>query len=574
MQELITYLKSFKCELFIVFISLFAVASSILGIGYVLRMIIDAGLIEEKLSNLNFYILLMTFLIIIFAISSYYRSYYINIIADKVMSYIKRDVYNQVIRLDITAFEELKIGDLITRFTSDIDQIGKIIINFLSYLIRNIIMLVGAITLMFLSSIKLSLFVVIIIPVLLIPILKLSKHVRRFSRMVLAEQGNLSSTIEETLSGIQTICAYNQQETIYANFMKKSDEYLKHSATRLKYRSLFFSLAILVIAGTITVIIWIGALDIMHQRMSSGAMISFIYYAIISGMSCGGIAELFSEMHTPKAALDRVFQLKAMKNHNVSNSQSIINNDLKLTYNDAITFTKVSFAYPARPDIKVLDKISLSIELGKFTAIAGKSGSGKSTLMQLLLKFYVHQDGQIFIDKINILDIHANEIRKMIAYVSQEPMIFSGSIKSNITFANPNATDQAISKVIEICGIDTFANHLKEGINTYIGQKGIRLSGGQKQRIAIARALLYNPEILLLDEATSAIDSAGEDALLRALRKYMQGKTIISIAHRISSIENADAVIVIDNGKLESVGTHKALLTSSKCYQNLYQNQG
>lgn len=570
MKKLITYLKLFKYELLIVFISLFAVAFSILGIGYVLRMIIDAGLLHNRISDLNLYILLLTLLIIIFAISSYYRSYHINLVADKVMLYIKRDVYHQVIKLDMTSFEELKIGDIITRLTSDIDQIGKIIINFLSYLIRNIIMLTGAIILMFLSSIKLSLFVVIIIPVLLIPILKLSKHVRRFARMVLAEQGNLSSTIEETLSGIQTICAYNRQEAIYRNFVTQSDEYLKHSATRLKYRSLFFALAILVIAGTITVIIWVGVFDIMHQNMSSGAMISFIYYAIIAGMSGGGIAELFSEIHTSKAALERVFQLKEIKKLQTT---AIENNDLKLTYNDAITFTKVSFAYHARRDIKVLDEISLSIELGKFTAIAGKSGSGKSTLMQLLLKFYEHQDGQIFIDKINISDIPANKIRQMIAYVSQEPMIFSGSIKSNITFANPHALEQDISRVVEICGIDTFATHLKEGINTYIGQKGVRLSGGQKQRIAIARALLYNPKILLLDEATSAIDSAGEEKLLQEVRKYMQGKTIISIAHRISSIENADSVIVIENGKLESVGTHTALLTSSKCYQNLYQNQ-
>ena len=569
-KELITYLRLFKRELFIVFISLFTVAFSILGIGYVLRMIIDDGLIQMRIGNLNSNIILMSVLIVIFTISSFYRSYYINSIADKVTAYIKRDAYHQVLRLDIAAFEEIKVGDIITRLSSDIEQISKLIINFLSYLIRNIIMLIGAVILMFTSSPKLSLFVVIIIPVLLIPIIKLSQHVRRFARIVSEEQGNLSANIEEMLSGIHTVHAYNQQQAVYEDFIQKIEYYLKHSATRLKYRSLFFSLAILVIAGTITVIIWVGALDIMNNSMSSGKMVSFIYYTIIAGMSAGSIAELFSEIHTPKAALDRVFQLKEIKiASSLTHNKNQTSSDIELNFYKSITFKNVTFTYPARADIKVLDDISFSVKQGKFTAIIGKSGSGKSTLMQILLKLYEYQGGNIYIDNINIRDIHATKLRKMIAYVQQDPMIFSGSIRSNITFANSNATDQEISEVIKICGIDEFLGQLEDGINTFIGQRGVRLSGGQKQRIAIARSLLYKPEILLLDEATSAIDYQGEAKLLYALRKYMQDKTIISIAHRISSIENADEIIVIENGQLEAVGQHKDLLESSRCYQNL-----
>lgn len=569
-KELITYLRLFKRELLIVFISLFTVAFSILGIGYVLRMIIDTGLAQTRIGNLNSNIILMSILIIIFAISSFYRSYYINSIADKVTAYIKRDVYHQVLKFDIAAFEEIKVGDIITRLSSDVEQISKLIINFLSYLIRNIIMSIGAIILMFTSSTKLSLLVVIVIPILLIPIIKLSQHVRHFARIVLEEQGNLSANIEEMLSGIHTVHAYNQQQAVYKDFLQKIEHYLKHSATRLKYRSLFFSLAILVIAGTITAIIWVGALDIMNNRMSSGEMVSFIYYAIISGMSAGSIAELFSEIHTPKAALDRVFQLKEMKIvSSLTHNNSQTSRNVELNFYKSITFKNVSFTYPARADIKVLDDISFSIKQGKFTAIIGKSGSGKSTLMQILLKLYEYQGGNIYIDNINIRDIHTTKLRKMIAYVQQDPMVFSGSIRSNITFANPSATEQEISEVVKICGIDDFLDQLEEGINTFIGQRGVRLSGGQKQRIAIARSLLYKPEILLLDEATSAIDYQGEAKLLYALRRYMQDKTIISIAHRVSSIENADEIIVIENGQLEASGQHKDLLKSSRCYQNL-----
>ena len=264
-------------------------------------------------------------------------------------------------------------------------MIGNLIINFLSFFIRNSIMLLGAITLMFIESPKLSLMVVFSIPVLLFPILKLSKHVRSLSKRVLEEQSLLASNIEENFVGIRTLYAYNQQQYLSDQFDKKINSNIKHSSTRLRLRSLFFALAIAIITGSITLVIWVGSIDILSGAMTSGEMISFIYYAMIVGMSAGGIAELLNELQSPFAALERVLELRDLK----SNIAPVLSEEL-LDQSYSVRFEKVSFSYPSRPDILVLKNISLEISQGKFTAIVGKSGSGKSTLLQLLLKFYNH----------------------------------------------------------------------------------------------------------------------------------------------------------------------------------------
>ncbi|MBY0533814.1 MAG: ATP-binding cassette domain-containing protein, partial [Rickettsiaceae bacterium] len=351
-------------------------------------------------------------------------------------------------------------------------------------------------------------------------------------------------------------------------FEKKIHSNIKHASIRLRLRSLFFALAIAIITGSITLVIWVGSIDILSGAMTSGKMISFIYYAMIVGMSAGGIAELLNELQSPFAALERVLELRDLK----PNIAPVLSKEI-LDQNYSIRFEKVSFSYPSRADILILKSISLEIIQGKFTGIVGKSGSGKSTLLQLLLKFYNHQSGNIFIGSRNITLVKDELIRSKIAYVEQNPTIFSGSIRSNINFSRPDASDDEIEHVAEICGILNFTNTLELGLDTEIGERGIRISGGQKQRIAIARALLYKPEILLLDEATSALDTESEEQVLFNLREFLAGKTIISVAHRISSIEKADEILVINQGTLASHGTHSQLLRNSKIYNLLYKEQ-
>ncbi len=567
-KELSLYLVGHIKSLLVVLISLLSVSVSLLLIGFVFRRLIDKGLNSGQIGIVHNSIYLICGLICIFAVGSFFRSYYINLITLKVISKLKSDAFKNLLKVDLTRFEDLKIGDIISRLGSDIEMIGNLIINFLSFFIRNSIMLLGAITLMFVESPKLSLIVMFSIPVLLFPILRLSKHVRSLSKRVLEEQSLLASNIEENFVGIRTLYAYNQQQYLSDQFDKKIHSNIKHASIRLRLRSLFFALAIAIITGSITLVIWVGSIDILSGAMTSGEMVSFIYYAMIVGMSAGGIAELLNELQNPFAALERVLELRDLK----PNIAPVLSEEF-LDQSYSIRFEKVNFSYPSRPDILVLKNISLEISQGKFTAIVGKSGSGKSTLLQLLLKFYNHQDGNIFVGSKNISLIKDEFIRSKIAYVEQNPTIFSGSIRSNINFSRPDASDEEINNIAKLCGILNFTNSLELGLDTEIGERGIRISGGQKQRIAIARALLYNPEILLLDEATSALDTQSEEQILLNVQNFLSGKTIISVAHRISSIEKADEILVINQGALVSQGSHTQLLHNSKIYNVLYKEQ-
>lgn len=571
-KELAHYLYAHFNSLLIVLCALLSVTISLLFIGFIFRKLVDNGLGTSNAELINNSVYMLCSFVILFAISSFFRSYFINLIALKVTSKIKADTYKNLLQVEVKDFEEMKLGDIISRLSGDIEMINSLIINFLSFFIRNFIMLFGAMGMMFVQSVKLSSLVLISIPLLLIPLLKLSKHVRFLSRKLLDEQGLFISSIEESLAGIRTIYAYNRQEYILKQFEEKNNHNIDNSGKRLRLRSIFFALAISLIAIAITMVIWIGSIDIVQGKLTPGRMISFIYYAIITGMSAGGIAELFSQLQTPMAALDRVFEIKNLKIVKQNDVYPLMTNHL----NGNIRYENVSFAYPARPDIQVLKDISLEIQHGIFTGIVGKSGSGKSTLFQLLIKFYeCHgaNKGNIFIGLDNIEFIPNNLLRSKIAYVEQNPTIFSGTIRSNIVFSNPECSEDELEQIIKVCGIDELVRTLNLGINTEIGEKGVRLSGGQKQRIAIARSILHKPDILLLDEALSALDSESETSILRELKKIMHDKTIILISHRISSIETADEILVVNHGKIAGKGTHFQLLEQCQIYNNLYKEQ-
>ncbi len=568
----ISYLKLYKLDLAIVMLALLCVSISLLAIGGSFRQLIDNGLKAHYLQSIDQSILYITILIIIFSVGSFFRSYFINNIAEKIVSTIRQEAYSNIINFDIACFEELKIGDIISRLTIDIELISKLIINFLSFFVRNLIMLIGGIILMFFQSPKLAVIVITIIPLLLLPLMKFGKYVRNLSKNALKSQANIAANLEETVSNICTIQAFNQQANKIADFNKQISDYLKHTADRLKIRSIFFAIAISVILFSITIVIWVGSRDIVHGHLSSGQMISFIYYAIIAGMSSGGIFELLSEVHSSLVASERVFALIDYSSKNQHTNIQICDYQNNKT-SRIIEFENVSFIYPSRLDSLVIDDLSFKIDRGKFIGIVGRSGAGKSTMMQLMLKFYFPKKGIIRIAKQDISKTNDQQIRRMIAYVPQDSSIFSGTIRSNIVFAKPDASEEEIIKAANNTGIMDFIQNLQEGLDTEIGEKGIKLSGGQKQRIAISRAILYNPEILLLDEAMSALDSESEQKLLDRLQKIMKDKTILSIAHRISSIEQADEILVIDHGRLIARDTHAKLLEKCEIYKIICKEQ-
>lgn len=575
-KQLIPYLKFYKVDLVIVLIALLSVSASLLMLGQVFKYLIDKGLGVNYVGAINKSVWLICVLVIIFGVSSFLRSYFINNITEKIINKMRVQAYTKLLNLDIFHFENLKIGDVISRLTADLDLVSNLILYFLSFLVRNSVMLFGALYLMFFQSFKLSLIVIITIPIVFIPLLKIGRYVRVLSKDALQNKGLIAANLDETFSNIRTFYAFNQVDYATSDFKKRINSHLKNTSTRLKIRSLFFALSISIILLTITLVIWIGSTDIVDGKMSSGQMISFIYYALIAGMSAGGISEIFGDMQSPMAAVERVFELinfvpnRQFSINHMNSKIDLLNSELDK--DPIIEFQEVSFSYPTRLNIKALCNISFKVPLNKFTGIVGRSGSGKSTIVQLLLKFYHPTSGIVTVCDHDICNIGTKDLRTIIGYVPQEPSIFSGSIKSNIAFSKPAATHQEILEVAELCGIMEIANALKDGLDTEIGERGVRLSGGQKQRIAISRALLYRPRILLLDEAMSALDSESESMLLSSINKLLPKSTIISIAHRISSVEHADKILVINKGCIVNEGVHSELLVQSELYRILCED--
>ncbi|MGI4775798.1 MAG: ABC transporter ATP-binding protein [Janthinobacterium lividum] len=594
LKKLANYLAAYKVDLIIVTLSLFCVSAALLILGQTFRRLIDNGLNTHHALIVNNEILIICSLIVIFGIGSFFRSYNINNITEKVINQIRLDAFTNLINQKIIYFENRNISHIVSKLTLDLELVAKLITNFLSFFIRNFIMLFGSIIMMFLQSYKLSIIVIVSVPLVLLPLLKLGKYIRYLSKQTLELQSNIISVLTESLTYVRVIHSFNQQNNRILVFKSIITEYLHKTSNRLKIRSIFFAVTISIILLSITFVIWIGSNDILSGNMSPGKMLSFIYYALLAGLSAGGIAEVFSEIQSPLIALERVLSLVDAKETSYlrvpaedsnllhrsssqinprraySNSKNMLDSNFTIK---SIEFKDVSFSYPSRPDLVSSKNISFSIYFDSFVGVIGPSGAGKSTIAQLMLKFYDPSSGSILINDINISQINTKHLRSIIAYVPQESNIFSGTIKSNIALSRPEASDEEIDLVAHITGIASFANGFEHKLDTDIGQIGVRLSGGQKQRIAIARALLYKPYILILDEATSSIDNKGEQSLLSQIKVLMKNKIIISIAHRISSLDYADQILVIEKGVITSHGTQAHLANTSSFYYNLLSNQ-
>ena len=560
-SQIYNYAKHYKLQLFMVLGALIFSSSTILILGRVIGYIIDFGITQGNGAYLNRLILSIFIIVIIFGIASFIRSYSIYAVCEKIINNVRQDVYNHMINVNASFFETHKTSDIISRLTNDANLITNIISDTLSFALRNSIMTIGGIFMMITVSSKLALYSLIIIPFLVLPMVKFGQRVRAVSRDNQEKLSIISSNIEESFNAIKTLQTFNLQEFKSQKFASESEEVLDSILSRLRYRSLFFSIVIVIILSSVTAIIWIGSIDVISGQMSSGDLTSFIFFAVLTATSIGGVVQVFGEIQRAFAATERVLSLLDVKLESAGEDNNLTNGD--------IDFANISFAYPARPDIQILEGLNLTIQHGKFTGIVGRSGSGKSTLFQLLLKFNLLNVGHINLGDKNIEQISPKALREFFTIIPQDPFIFSDTAFANIAIGKINADKAEVIEAAKNAGIYDYLASLPEGLDSFLGEKGVRLSGGQRQRIAIARALLKKPEILLLDEATSALDSTNEKVVLDSVRRIMKGKTVISIAHRIATIENADEIIIMNKGKVEDKGSHKELLLSSELYRKL-----
>lgn len=569
------YIRPYRNRIYLAAFILVAVSFALLLLGRGLAFLVDRGLGQGDPALLNRAVI-VTFIVGLFiAVGSYLRMSITNDVAERVMADIRHAIFAHILNLPIAWFETAKIGDVISRLNTDTSVVQGVLASTLSMAVRNVILLVGGLILVVLSSAKMSLVVAIIVPIVVLPLFILRRRLRAASDGALAGLGDLAGEAEEGLSAIRTVHAFSQEDYILSRFDSRLKASLDAALKQVRLRSALTGFIFFMMVTGVATILWVGGQDLLAGGISAGDLSAFIFYAFIVASSTGNLSELGGDLQRAAGAAQRISDLLQIPARPadplVAKNPPIKSQDR--TGGVDIHFDQVRFAYPSRPDQPALDKINFTAKKGQKIAIVGPSGAGKSTLFHLLLRFYQLDSGQIRLDDVDIAKMNLSTLRGRIAIVPQDVVLFSASLADNIAFGSPQAERPAIIAAAIQAEADSFINVLPDGYETQVGAKGVRLSGGQRQRIAIARAILRDPDILLLDEATNALDFVSESAIQFALAGLMRGRTSLVIAHRFSTIIDADQIIVMNNGQIDAIGEHEGLMASSELYRRLAAQQ-
>jgi ABC-type multidrug transport system fused ATPase/permease subunit len=500
------------------------------------------------------------------SIFSFFRlSLFVNF-TENTLANLRLALYSNLVKLPMPFFAQKRVGELNSRISSDITQIQDTLTSTIAEFLRQFILIIGGIILLASESFKLTLLMLSVVPLVAIAAVVFGRFIRRYSKKVQDQVAESQVIVEETMQGISIVKAFANEWYEIARYDGKIKDVVKLAIKGGKYRGYFASFIIFCLFGAIVAVVWYGVQLSISGEMSVGQLISFVLYSTFVGASFGGIAELYAQIQKAIGATERVFELLEETPEKI-NSQSNQNHE---KIKGKVAFKKVAFSYPSRQEIKVLKDVNFTANFGQKIAIVGPSGVGKSTIASLLLRFYNIEGGTIEIDGKNIYDYDLETLRGNMSIVPQDVILFGGTIKENIAYGKPDATDAEILNAAKQANAFNFIEGFPEKMETIVGERGIKLSGGQRQRIAIARALLKNPSILILDEATSSLDSESEKLVQEALEILMQGRTSIIIAHRLSTIRTADQILVLDDGKITEQGTHQELLElENGLYKNL-----
>ena len=560
-----------KKQIILALLSILLVAVALLSLGRGIALLVDSGFGQGEETLLRRAIMICVGITALLAVGSYMRTVLINRVAERVISDIRKAMYRHMIGLSTSWFENRRRGDLISTFSTDTTMIQSILASSMSMAARNMLLLVGGLIMVVLTSPKLTLVILGVVPLVVVPLVVIGRMLRRQSRIAQDRIADLSVEIEESLSSIDDILAFGQGDTMVRRFEQVAENSYNASRKRILLRGIMSGMVIFLVFAAITFILWLGGLDLLKGEISAGDLSAFVFYAALVATSVGALSDIGGEWQRLGGAAERIAELLSQNDYLPEpQTPMAFPEQLSADQRDQfITFDQVSFSYPTRPQQSSLDQFSVTMKQGESIAIVGESGAGKSTIFKMLLRLYDPAMGTISIGGIDLKDIKTDDLRGHIAVVPQNASLFSSTVYDNIAFGKPDASPAAVEQAAQEANAHSFITDLPQGYNTLIGEKGVQLSGGQRQRLAIARALLRDAPILLLDEATSALDSSSEQKVQSALMHLMQNRTTIVIAHRLSTVINADRILVMDNGQLIASGDHDTLLATSPVYHKL-----
>jgi ATP-binding cassette subfamily B protein len=571
LRALLPYLSPYRGAILGALVALTMAAGTVLLLGSGLRLLVDQGFgAGGNADLLDRAVLVLLAAVAVMAAASYARFYLVSWVGERVVADLQRTVFDHVIRLDPGFFEVTRTGEILTRLTTDTTLIQVTVGTAAPIALRNLLMFLGGTVMLAITSAKLTGLVFLVVPFVLVPILIYGRRVRRLSRAAQDRVADVGAYVEESLNAIRTVQAFGHEAIDRARFAARVETALGASLDRVRARSWLTALVIMFVFGAISAVLWIGGHDVIAGRISAGELSAFVFYAIVVAGSVGAISEVMGDLQRAAGAAERLMDLLATETAIVAPAAPAV---LPQPAEGAIRFERVTFRYPARPDRAALNAFDLAVAPGERVALVGPSGAGKTTVFQLLLRFYDPQDGVVSLDGVGLKRADPAEIRARIGLVPQEPMIFSADAWENIRYGRPDAADAEIRAAAEAAAAAEFLDRLPQGFSTFLGEKGVRLSGGQRQRIAIARAILRNPSVLLLDEATSALDSESELLVQQALDRLMVGRTTLVIAHRLATVQKADRIVVIDQGRIVAQGRHGELMRAGGLYARLAQLQ-
>lgn len=557
-----SFLRPYIPQVLLASVALIVTASATLSLGQGLRIVIDGGFASGQAEVLNDSLGLFVIFILVLAVGTFVRFYFVSWVGERVSADIRVAVFNHLVHLHAGFFEENSPSEIQSRVTTDTTLLQTVIGSSVSIALRNILMFIGGLVLIFITNAKLSLVVLASVPLVVLPVILVSRRVRSLSRTSQDRLADVGSHVSEIFRHIKIVQAFNHEASDINKFAQVVEGALAVALQRVWVRAVLIAVVMMLVFGAIAVLVWIGGQDVLSGRTSAGALVAFIFYAFIVAGSVGAISEVWTDLQRAAGATERLVELL----ESPSEIRDGTVGELPPWQSLDLAVTDIAFRYTSRPDQPVLQSLSFNVQPGEMVALVGPSGAGKSTFFDLLQRFYDVDAGSIKLGGVDVREAKLQALRGAFGFVPQTPAMFSGSVRDNLTYGRPDASDEQVERALSLANAQTFVNALPQGLLTPLGEDGIGLSGGQRQRLAVARALIAEPAFLLLDEATSALDAESEQSIRKSVEALKGEMTILVIAHRLSTVRQADRILVFEEGRMIASGTHDELMKDSSLY--------